>query len=155
MADTNHSQTAGIHPGAYHQSTDPLTVGAGRLWVDTSSGPPYALKLRNAGDTGWDAVGSTATAPTFTWKPVSADYAILTTDTGILVTAATVDVNVTAPTAVGCTSRFTIKNKPSSTHNVLLQTTSTQTVDEVIAPITILPGDSLTIMSDNANYFIE
>jgi hypothetical protein len=47
-----------IHPAAFAQTTDPLTVGAHCFWVDTSSGPPFQLKKRNAANTGWDAVGS-------------------------------------------------------------------------------------------------
>lgn len=42
---------------------DPGAVGAGFLWVDTSSGPPYTLNLRDSGNTGWDAVGSTGSVP--------------------------------------------------------------------------------------------
>ena len=55
----DHADATTIHLGAYVDATDPGAVGAGKLWVDTSTGPPYALKMRNTGDTGWDDVGST------------------------------------------------------------------------------------------------
>lgn len=57
MATVNHSAASGIHFGAYHQSADPGAVGAGILWVDTTSGPPYPMKIRNASNTAWQVVG--------------------------------------------------------------------------------------------------
>ena len=36
-----HAQATSIHKGAYVSASDPGTVGAYKLWVDTSSGPPY------------------------------------------------------------------------------------------------------------------
>lgn len=44
--------------GAYFQNTDPGAVGAGKMWIDTSSGPPFALSVRNITDTGWQDVGT-------------------------------------------------------------------------------------------------
>jgi hypothetical protein len=44
-------------PFHYEQDADPGAVGAGKYWLDTNSGPPRALYRRNAGDSGWDAVG--------------------------------------------------------------------------------------------------
>lgn len=62
-----HSQATGIHPGAYVQPiapANPYTVGGvsyelpnGVLWVDTSSGPPYQLKLWDVATPGWLLVG--------------------------------------------------------------------------------------------------
>jgi len=50
-----------IHPAAFFGVTDPAldptnNVLAYKLWVDTTSGPPYALKIRNATNTAWEAV---------------------------------------------------------------------------------------------------
>lgn len=58
MSTVNHSAAAGIHPGAYVQSSDPGAVGAGILWVNTTGSAPYALSKRNTGNTGWDAVSA-------------------------------------------------------------------------------------------------
>lgn len=44
-------------PFNYEQDADPGAVGAGKYWLDTSSGPPRLLWRRNALDSGWDAVG--------------------------------------------------------------------------------------------------
>lgn len=43
----------GIFGGVYEQATDPGAVGFGAWWVDTSSGPPYALSVRDSTDTSW------------------------------------------------------------------------------------------------------
>ena len=53
----NHEDALSIHKGAYVSSSDPGAVGAQKLWVDTSSGPPFTMKVRNAGNSAWQAVG--------------------------------------------------------------------------------------------------
>lgn len=50
-----------VHPAAFKDSADPGAVGAGKFWIDTTTGPPYILKVRDATDTGWEVVGSIAT----------------------------------------------------------------------------------------------
>lgn len=47
-----------IHPAAFVGSADPLTVGAHKFWVDTTTGPPFQLKKRNAANSAWETVGS-------------------------------------------------------------------------------------------------
>src|SRR5690242_484970 len=42
-----------LHVPGYMQSGDPGAVGAGKLWYNTSTG---IVKIRNAGDSGWDAI---------------------------------------------------------------------------------------------------
>jgi hypothetical protein len=54
---TEHKTITGdnLHVPGYIQSTDPgSAAGAGKLWIDTSSG--FVLKKRNAGNTGWDNI---------------------------------------------------------------------------------------------------
>src|SRR5690348_7378705 len=50
------------HHLGYISDTDPELLGdpipEGMAWIDTSSGPPYSLKIRNAADDGWNDVGS-------------------------------------------------------------------------------------------------
>jgi hypothetical protein len=50
-----------VHPAAFKDSADPGAVGAGKFWIDTTVGPPYTLKVRDATDTGWEVVGAIAT----------------------------------------------------------------------------------------------
>jgi hypothetical protein len=70
MVDVLHKNLTGadaVHPAAFVQASDPGAVGANLQWIDTSSGPPYTLKLRNAANTGWliFAAGPTgSTGPT-------------------------------------------------------------------------------------------
>ena len=59
-----HADVTSIHLGSYVSASDPGAVGANKLWVDTSSGPPYQLKRRNAADDGWENVGAAATGMT-------------------------------------------------------------------------------------------
>jgi hypothetical protein len=51
-----HADLTSIHKAAYTGS-DPGAVGADKLWIDTTAGPPYQLYRRNAGDTAWETVG--------------------------------------------------------------------------------------------------
>jgi hypothetical protein len=58
MTTRPHATATSIHLGAVISNVDPGAQGGRKLWVDTSSAPPFQLKVRNAGDTGWDVVGS-------------------------------------------------------------------------------------------------
>jgi hypothetical protein len=60
MADVQHKNLTSIHRFAYVQSTDPGNVGAFKAWIDTTS-TPYILKVRNAGNSGWNLIGSETT----------------------------------------------------------------------------------------------
>lgn len=56
-----------IHPAAFVGVTDPAldpanNVLADKLWVDTTGGAPYALKIRNAANTLWDAVSGSGSS---------------------------------------------------------------------------------------------
>jgi len=64
MTNKNHSDATSIHLGAYVASSDPGAVGAKKLWIDTTSGPPYQLKVRNAGNSAWGAVGIASASDT-------------------------------------------------------------------------------------------
>lgn len=65
MATTIHKNFAAaeVHVPGYIQSGDPGAVGAGKLWLDTTTSPAV-IKKRNSGDTGWDLVGG-STSPSF------------------------------------------------------------------------------------------
>lgn len=62
MPDIIHKNFTGaeaVHPAAYVQSSDPGTVGANKFWIDTTTGPPYVLNLRNPTNTAWVQFGAT------------------------------------------------------------------------------------------------
>lgn len=54
-----HHLARGIHPAAYFQPTRPTGINDGDCWIDSSSGPPYALRVWNAGTATWQDVGGT------------------------------------------------------------------------------------------------
>jgi hypothetical protein len=58
-----HKNSTDIHLAAVIQGSDPGAVGAGILWIDTSTSAPYQLKKRNAGNSGWDLIGGTLSNP--------------------------------------------------------------------------------------------
>lgn len=77
MANIVHSNLVSpeaIHPAAYVGSTDPGTVGAHKFWVDTTSGPPFTLKKRNAANAAWEVVGQAGTSGTFTGEVQGTDF---------------------------------------------------------------------------------
>jgi hypothetical protein len=53
---------AAVHPAAHVAGSDPGAVGAHKFWVDTSSGPPYTLKKRNAANDAWETIGGASGA---------------------------------------------------------------------------------------------
>ena len=47
------------HIPGYYQASDPGAIGPGKLWIDTNGGPGnWVMKLRNAGDDGWETISS-------------------------------------------------------------------------------------------------
>lgn len=53
-----HAEAFSIHKGSYYGPSDPGPVGAGRTWISTATGPPYAQYVRNSLNNGWDLVGT-------------------------------------------------------------------------------------------------
>jgi hypothetical protein len=64
--NVGHAITVSIPGGAtnvYVQASDPGAVGAGKLWVDTTTpGPPWHVQVRNAADDGWEDILAAYTA---------------------------------------------------------------------------------------------
>lgn len=52
--------TDAIHPAAFIQGTDPGALGANKTWYDTTAGQPYVMKVRDATDTAWLTLGTSA-----------------------------------------------------------------------------------------------
>jgi hypothetical protein len=59
----------------------------------------------------------------------------------------------TLPTAVGNKCVYHLKNV--HTAGIVLATTSSQTIDGGAAPITILPGECYSLVSDQSNWWIR
>jgi hypothetical protein len=50
---------ADLHPFAVISASDPGAIGAGKGWIDTTSG--FVLKKRNSGNSGWDIISNVTT----------------------------------------------------------------------------------------------
>lgn len=81
-------------------------------------------------------------------------YNVLSTDDIILADATGGAFNVTLPTAVGVTKSLTIKRINSGANAVTINTTSSQTIDGGSTAILSIQYNSITIVSNNANWFI-
>lgn len=71
-----------------------------------------------------------------------------------LVNAASGSVTMNLPTAVGNTAKITIKKTDSSANTVVVDANSTQTIDGSLTKIIEFQYTSITLISDNANWFI-
>jgi hypothetical protein len=59
MVDIEHKEIGAANVGVigYVQSADPGAIGAGKTWIDTTSGTGnWVTKIRNAANTGWEIV---------------------------------------------------------------------------------------------------
>lgn len=54
--DVQHADLTSIHPFAVLSATDPGSIGDHKGWIDTSV-TPHLLKVRNTGNTAWEAIG--------------------------------------------------------------------------------------------------
>jgi hypothetical protein len=81
----------------------------------------------------------------------SANYTLTTSDRRVICTANSFD--ITLPTAVSNTNEYLIKN--SGVGTITLKTTSAQTIDgSASGALTLGPGDSISVFSDNSNWLI-
>ena len=58
MSNVNHRilETVDLHVPGYLGASDPLNIGAGKYWIDTTLGTgQWVLKIRNATNTGWES----------------------------------------------------------------------------------------------------
>ena len=88
---------------------------------------------------------------------VTADPAPAVVDNMYLVDTSTGSVTITLPTAVGISGKsIVIQKNTSDTNIVIVQTTSSQTINGNAPPLNLLgKGDAVTITSDNANWQIQ
>lgn len=84
----------------------------------------------------------------------SANYTATTSDEIILVSASGGGVTITLPTAVGNTNQYTVKKTDSSGNTVTLATTSSQTIDGGTTAVLRVQYASISVVSDNSNWYI-
>ena len=95
MSNISHKTlvTTELHVPGYLQSGDPGAVGAGKYWLDTTLGTGlWVLKVRNAGDTGWEVVSRMSNIP---------DSALATITTPGKVSGAALTLLTSAPVGAG------------------------------------------------------
>lgn len=129
-------------------SSDTVYPGVGSLRTQGS-----AATITYLGSTTWllngdfikgsNRVISSISSPATAAAVIGNDYAYFVSGTTTL----------TLPTAVGNTSCYTVKNTDASA-TVSIASTSSQTFDGTASPITIGPGQSIDLLSDNANWRI-
>lgn len=82
-------------------------------------------------------------------------YSILTSDQIILVSASGGNTTVTLPTAVGVSGKkYSIKRTDSSANTLTIGTTSSQTIDGDTSYLLVAQYDTITVVSDGANWHI-
>lgn len=96
-------------------------------------------------------------AGSLTMATITADPAPALIDTFYLVDTSGGAVTVTLPTAVGISGKsVVIQKNTSDTNTVIVQTTSSQTINGAAPPLYLLnQGDSVTFTSDNTNWQIQ
>ena len=73
---------ANIHVVGYVQDADPGAIGAGKVWIDTTLGTGlWVTKVRNAADTGWEAVSGASSDQILIEGDTLANYSVVASDT--------------------------------------------------------------------------
>ena len=132
-----------------------------RVFANDSSAPVQSVVVDASGNVGINkvvpvsgfdinkSIGFKVTAVTNT------DHTADATETMIFVTASTVAVTITLPTAVGATGRFYVIKKvdATATYTVTVDGAGTETIDGELTQI-LRPYDAISIVSDGANWQI-
>lgn len=114
----------------YHSSHLYFTIGSTRYQLDQQGGGSGITRTVTV--TSGSATMGSAASTDYVYK-VSANH------------------TMTLPTAVGNTNLYVVKNAHSA--NITVNTTSSQTIDGTTT-ISVAPGESVSIISDNSNWFI-
>ena len=143
--------------------TDKSTLTTkGDIYAATAASTPSRLGV---GSNGQVLTADSAQSTGLRWAdPSSANTHSVTTKTGnytattsdevILVNASGGSVTITLPTAVGNTNLYTIKKTDSSSNSVIIATTSSQTIDGGTTATMLVQYASISVVSNNANWFI-
>lgn len=84
----------------------------------------------------------------------TADYTATTSDEVILVDASGGGVTITLPTAVGTANMYSVKKTDSSANLVTVATSASQTIDGGTTAQLKVQYASISVVSNNANWFI-
>ena len=149
-------------------ATGPTGVlGAGSATGNTTywNGSTWVLSSNNLYNAGAN-IGINATSPNSTLQvggsfstnlttQTNTNYSVLTTDYFILVSTGSTNRTITLPTAVGCTGRtYVIKKIDSGSGDVIIATTSLQTIDGVTTQTIEFQWTAINVVSNGSNWFI-
>ncbi len=95
-----------------------------------------------------------AAANSHTVVTKSSTYSVTISDEIILVDATSGAVTITLPTGVGNTNIYTVKKIDSTANNVTIATTASQTIDGGTTAVIHVQFASVSVVSNNANWFI-
>lgn len=104
-------------------------------------------------DLTWDTAGGSGGGYTI----VSQNTGTTLTQTSgeiVVLSAPTANITLILPTAVGNTAKFTFKKTNTNTFSITLDPNGTQTIDEATTISFASPMEAVTIVSDNANWWI-
>lgn len=135
------------------ESTVPASPAAGdqRIYIDSAD---HKLKRVNSSGTVTtvEGAGGGGFTPSFVAK--TANYTLLTTDTGILGGATGGAITLTLPTAVAATQEYFIFKGDSSANTVTVATTSSQTINGASTVVLSAQYAGVVLLSDGANWRI-
>jgi hypothetical protein len=121
-----------------------------------TSGGALTFGALDMGAEFWMARVDTGALPSQQWITKSVDYTILSTDYGgILADATSGNRTITLPTAVDAWQEFTIKKLDSSANTVTVATTSSQTIDGAGTYVISTQYESVTVVSNGAQWYIK
>ena len=139
--------------GILQRPTTDYTISGTTLTITTNSSGDVIYISKPAGSTGaTGAPGPSGSAPTVVTK--SATYTEATTTGEIVILADLVaGFTITLPTAVSNTAKFTIK-KMQSAGAIVVNTTSSQTIDGGLTATLAAQYSAITLVSNNSNWVI-
>ncbi len=101
-----------------------------------------------------DIRGASGSAIVLSVVTKTTNYTITSADDIILGNAAGGVVTITLPTAVGVVKQFSVKRINSGGSNVIVNTTSAQTIDGSSSATLTTVNTSLSFVSDNSNWML-
>jgi hypothetical protein len=93
-------------------------------------------------------------AGTHTVVVKTSSYSATASEEVILVNASTGSATITLPTAVGSSRIYTVKKVDSSSNNVVVNTTSSQTIDGGLTATIRVQYVSISVASDGSNWLV-
>jgi len=129
------------------------TTVSGSLTVTQGITGSFSGSLRGTASFATAAGSSAYTVVTVISTPYNA--AQTSGDVVLLVDAATAGVTtINLPTAVSNTAKFTVKKVDGGTNTVTVDANSTETIDGGATATLLIPSASITLISNNLNWFI-